>query len=150
MSTAVKLKMTITEELEEIAKDNRGKVRPIDVVEYARDPETTLHGQFTWDDSDAAQRYRLWQARQVLSVYVKMDARGSKDANIRVFVSLPKDRTEGNGYRSLATVMKSKAYRAQLLEMALSELQVFRHNQRYKLLTELLPIWTAIDKIIKG
>lgn len=36
------------------------------VVEAARDPSSPLHGEFEWDDSEAAVRYRLYQARTLI------------------------------------------------------------------------------------
>ena len=44
-----------------------------DVVTAARDPISPLHGKFEWEDSKAAQQYRLWQARQLIaSVTIKL------------------------------------------------------------------------------
>jgi len=60
----------IQQELESIRRSAGGLLRPEDVVEFARSPETALHEEFTWDDSEAAHQYRLWQARQVIRVNV--------------------------------------------------------------------------------
>jgi len=43
-----------------------GKLLPADVVEAARDPMSPLHGQFEWDDSAAAEAYRLQQAGDLI------------------------------------------------------------------------------------
>ena len=44
-----------------------------DVVSAARDPISPLHGKFEWEDSKAAQQYRLWQARKLIaSVTIKL------------------------------------------------------------------------------
>lgn len=40
------------------------------VVEKARDKSTALHGCFEWDDSIAAEEYRLKQARDVMAALV--------------------------------------------------------------------------------
>src|SRR4029434_7353041 len=43
-----------------------GHLHPATVVDDARDPTSPLHDFFEWDDSTAAQQYRLGQARQLI------------------------------------------------------------------------------------
>lgn len=43
-----------------------GVIHPADVVEVARDPKSAMHNQFEWDDDEAAQAYRLQQARALI------------------------------------------------------------------------------------
>ena len=57
---------TVSEELDLISRKNGGVVLPEAVVEFAKDPETALHSRFDWDDSEAAAKWRLVQARQVI------------------------------------------------------------------------------------
>lgn len=58
----------VIEAVERIAKDDvDGLVQPAAVVEAARDPESPLHDYFEWDDTAAAERYRLVQARHLLA-----------------------------------------------------------------------------------
>jgi hypothetical protein len=135
METTV-TKRTIQEELEEIQKETGG-LRPPDVVEHARNPHTTLHGRFQWDDGAAAEQYRLWQARHILRVYVTMEIPDRKDpVQIRAYVSLPADRGEnGAGYRTLTSVMASEELNRQLLEMARRDARIFRN--KYNMLSEL-------------
>jgi len=38
-------------------------------VAEATDPSSPLHDRFTWDESEAAHRFRLWQARALLARY---------------------------------------------------------------------------------
>lgn len=51
--------------LEEIER-KRGKVTAQTVVEEARDETHVLHGEFDWDDSSAANQWRLAQAREII------------------------------------------------------------------------------------
>jgi hypothetical protein len=60
----------IVAELETIRRNAGGVLRPEDVVSFAADPDTELHSRFEWDDTEAAQQYRLWQARQLIRVTV--------------------------------------------------------------------------------
>lgn len=132
----------IQAELMEIAKRNGGAISPHAVVEFARNKKTALHSRFTWDDTKAAQEYRLYEARQLLRVYVTV--LDGSTAPVRAFVSLPEDRSREAGYRPIATVMSSEERRASLLAMAFAELEVFRH--KYAALSELAEVFSAIDR----
>jgi len=120
-----------------------GVIRPVDVVEAARDEESPLHSCFTWDDGEAAHQFRLLEARNMLRVYVVTEA--SAPANVRAFVSLTTDRAkEGGGYRAIADVMSDDAMRDQLLRDAFVQ---FRNMQkRYQHLKQLSKVWDAIDE----
>lgn len=39
-----------------------GAITPQNIVNYARNPETHIHKAFEWDDSAAAEKYRIHQA----------------------------------------------------------------------------------------
>jgi hypothetical protein len=52
----------VTDALKKI-ETRTGKLSPIAVIEAAREPDSPLHGYFEWDDSKAAEQYRLDQAR---------------------------------------------------------------------------------------
>lgn len=49
--------------LREIADANDGKLTPDDVVMAASNPDSPLHGHFTWDDHEAAAKHRRNEAR---------------------------------------------------------------------------------------
>ncbi len=53
----------VAAELERLRNANLGQLTPEVVLDRASDPESPLHGAFTWDDTDAAREYRLYQAR---------------------------------------------------------------------------------------
>lgn len=55
------------EELTRIAARHGGQLKPEDVVREAKSPRSILHGIFVWDDSRAAHKYRLWQAREFIA-----------------------------------------------------------------------------------
>jgi hypothetical protein len=66
----IKSRAKITEQtvaaLEEVRLSHDGKLRPPDVVNAARPEESPLHSHFEWDDSEAAEEYRLYQARYLI------------------------------------------------------------------------------------
>jgi hypothetical protein len=138
--------MDAKEELIAIARKNDGVLRPIDVVEYARDKNTALHSSFEWDDNKAAEEYRLWQAREIIRVTVTMLP--NVESPVKVFVSLNEDRKEnGGGYRFLADVMTNTAQRNLFLKEAFAEFK--RWELKYKTLKELTPLFIMAEKIEK-
>ena len=62
---------SVLDELERIAKANGGVLRAEDVVESARNERSPLHASFTWDNDEAAERWRLHQARNLIWVSVQ-------------------------------------------------------------------------------
>jgi predicted RNA-binding protein YlxR (DUF448 family) len=78
--------MSLLSELQAI-RDEHGSLTPVLVVETARDPEHPLHSRFEWDDSLAAEKYRLEQAGQLLRV-VKLPADPSRASDLRAFVAV--------------------------------------------------------------
>lgn len=61
---------TAGEELERIRIQNGGKLRPEDILNEASSKDSPLHPVFEWDDSRAARKYRIQQARRFLKAIV--------------------------------------------------------------------------------
>lgn len=129
------------QELKRIAKKHGGVINPLDVVAAARNPKSPLHPKFTWDDSEAASQYRIWQARQLIRVVVTIIPR--TETTERVWVSLTSDRGNG-GYRALVDVLSDDEMRAQLLTEAKAEFAVFR--AKFGRLAELAKVFQAFDE----
>jgi hypothetical protein len=133
-------------ELQRIAKQHDGYLRPRDVVDAARDEESPLHSQFDWEDSSAAEKYRQWQARALIRVQVAYEPVGDgEDITYRVFASLVSDRLPAGGYRVMAKVLSDPELRDELLADALAEMQRFR--LKYKHLQELAEVFAAISHV---
>jgi hypothetical protein len=61
--------------------EERARLVPEEVVDAAREPEHPLHGFFEWDDSEAAHRWRVWQAGQLIrSVQILVTATTNGDS----------------------------------------------------------------------
>ena len=133
-------------ELQQLVARKGGLLAPADVVAFARDENTALHSHFQWDDSKAAEAYRLWQARQVLRVAVVMSDETHEP--VRAFVSLRSDREMG-GYRVLAEVLTDGDLTQQLLSDARAELGTFRRKyEALRKLVELKPLFEQIDMLV--
>jgi len=134
----------IKKELEIIKERNDGIIRAQDIVDYARNPNTALHTQFEWDDSIAAEKFRIQQARQVLRVFVSVVK--NDQPPIRTFVSLDSDRlNRGGGYRDVGDVLKTTNGRTQLIQQALREFTMWKN--KFELLQELIPIFEEAEKL---
>ena len=133
-------------ELEFVRSQHDGVLRPEDVVEFARNERTALHADFQWDDTEAAQQFRLWQARQVIRLTLTVVDSPAGKQSIPMYVSLVTDRQKpGGGYRPLVDVMSAEDLRDELLRQALGELKTVR--KKYQQLQELRPIFRAIEKV---
>ena len=138
----------IAAELRRIANENEGILKPEDVVEAARPKDSPLHSQFDWNNSEAANKWRIHQARNLIRVTVEwLNVPGkSEPVEIRPFVSLTPDRkNEGGGYRDTLVVLRSKESREQLLADALAELRAI--EDKYAALQELAEVFAAARKI---
>lgn len=131
-------------EMQKIRSRHKGILRPENVLSYAKNPRTALHEKFEWDDAKAGYEYRLWQAREMIAVFVTVVKPNTSP--VRTFVSLRTDRMfPGGGYRALVDVMTDAALRKQLLAEALDDAE--RWQAKYALLSELTPVFQELAKL---
>jgi hypothetical protein len=82
----------------------KGRLIPADLVEDARDPDSPLHAYFTWDDTEAAEKYRLHQARTIIrSVKCDVTVRDISLSVVR-YVRDPDLDTNASGYRNIMNI----------------------------------------------
>lgn len=117
-------------------------VKPADLVEFARNPESELHKCFEWDDSVAGEKYRELQASKVLRLLVvtKKPVEQEAPKQYRLFVNTGDN---SGDYKPLTLVMRNQTEYESLLETARQELQAFK--KKYSMLTELAEIFKEID-----
>ena len=132
-------------ELERIRITNGGFLTPEAVVSAAKDEDNPLHPYFTWDDTEAAHRWRLEQARKLIRLSVTVIKQDTQP--VRAYVSLLNDRGK-NGYRATIDVLSDEDLRDQLLQCALRELAAFRH--KYSVLSELAELFEVADRLLNG
>ena len=96
--------------------DEHGQLTPRLVVDLARDPNHELHNRFEWDDSVAAEKYRLDQARDLIRkvrvVYKEGDEQNPPQT-IRAYHSLPDG--DGHAYRSTDEIVRDPLLTKMLL-----------------------------------
>jgi len=141
---------TVDSELHRIARDNGGVLLPESVVDAARDPDSPLHSAFTWDDDEAAQKWRIHQARNlILRVHIEVSDGKSQSITVRAWSNLTTERGDDDGgYRETIRVLKNSDQRAQLLADALAEME--RFAEKYRALSELAEVFAAIRKVKHG
>lgn len=129
----VTLGQATIDELKSLAARNSGVLLPEKVIESARNKNSILHRCFEWDNNEAAHKYRMIQARYMISVAVEVIPHSK--VQTKVFVSLSKDRYDGGGYRTTVDVMSDQQMYQQLLDDALENMERFR--EKYQRLKEL-------------
>ena len=107
----------VGEELEKIRQNSGGKLLPEVVVDEARSEESPLHPAFEWDDTTAAEEYRIGQARQIIRA-VHVVVIGTKPPKTRpVFVHINKGKND-KYYQSAAVAVRNvDEYQAALAEL---------------------------------
>ncbi len=147
--TTLSLKDRVKQEIDQLVKENDGKmIVAEDWVEFAKDEDTASHQVFNWDNAAAGHQWRLQQARQYLHVYVTVVPNLTEP--VRAFVSLSTDRHNGSGggFRPILTVLSNKDWYAQLLEDAMHEAELF--SAKYSMVKELARVFKAIDAVKKA
>lgn len=118
--------------------DNR--ISPQELLEKARDVNSELHKCFEWNDSIAAEKYRLQQARGVLVNLVYKTEK--KDAEPIRYLQVT---TQKNVYQPTKMFLVQEDEYQALLKRAKSELESFK--KRYHTLSELQEVFEAIELI---
>ena len=111
------------------------------ILDKARDENTELHKCFDWDDAEAAEKWRMQQARHIVcNLVIKAESDAPKP-EVRVFFKTDNE----SGYKPTVFIMQDKEEYQKLLSRALMELNSFR--KKYKSLTELDGVFDAIDQL---
>jgi hypothetical protein len=67
--------------------ERRGVLNPEDLLDEASDPTHPLHERFSWDNAEAAQRWRITQAANIIrSVKVEITLPDSEVVQVRAFL----------------------------------------------------------------
>ena len=119
--------------------DLGAEIRPADMVEMARNPETESHKCFEWDDKKAADKYRLTQARIVVCnlVYVSDDTEEQHEP-IRLFYKPDAE----SGYKSTKMILKNQTEYESLLNQCAADLK--RLKAKYHTLSEYDWLWENV------
>lgn len=149
-------------ELERLHKRGTG-LTPQAVVDAARPESSPMHGAFTWDDSVAAEKYRLGEASYLISAIVIVpDDTEPEEISVvieespRAFHNVRPEaldevaeehgpETRRGVYQPHEDVMRDPYLRAQLLGQAMSSLTAWA--RKYRHLDELRKVIEAADQV---
>lgn len=133
----------IGEALAAIAEKHGGQLHAKDVLEEARSKQHPLNVHFEWNDSIAAEHYRVDQARNIIRI-VRVEDDNSQDGTSRAFISINDGET---AYRPLALVQRSADLQRALLRQAQKELDAF--ERRYRDLADICKIVREANEAIQ-
>lgn len=114
---------------------------PAQILEKGRSEETELHKCFEWNDSIAAEKYRLSQARKICEVLViqRMPDAPKEAPEIRIF-----HKTESTGgYKPINRIVQDNDEYQKLLQRAFAEFHAlkikYQNLQELDYITSLIP-----------
>lgn len=136
----------VGETLEELAQN--GELTSLSFLDASRPEESPTHNLFEWDDSIAAERYRLQQATVAIN---SIEVQIINEANATVmpqaaFVNvISKAPSRPGSFAPIEIALSDENMRSTLLLNALNELKSFR--RKYNQLSELTDVFLEIKKI---
>lgn len=132
--------------LEFLRQRCKGELTPQDVVDDARNNNSPLHSFFEWNNTKAAEAYRLQQARGLIRAVVAVYTSPDKPARrMKAYVHIPEPGAPH--YRSVDHAMSQERTRDLVLRQAWREFQAWR--RRYSELDEFAKLFETADHIAK-
>lgn len=122
----------IGECLAKIADEKGGELTPKAVLDTARSREHPLHPHFEWNDTLAAESYRLDQARNLIRI-VRVQDDTADEGTSPAYISI--NDGDGRAYRALDTVKQSVDLQLALMKQARRDLEAW--ERRYRSLTDI-------------
>lgn len=136
--------------IEALCERSDAPVSPYTIVAEARKKRSPLHAAFEWDDTVAANKYRVVQARHLIKhiVVVVEDDNGEKE-EMPAFYNVVQADDGTRGYTSILTVQAEPDYQRQVIAAAIKQLAIWqkRYGQYNKLASAM--IRRAIDELKK-
>jgi hypothetical protein len=133
-----------------------GNVTSQSFLEYSRPEDSATHSLFEWDDSIAAEKYRLRQAGAIINqLEVKLEYKDAPPQEteieivpVKAFMNVAaKAPTETGVFVNAVTVQSEKEYRSAVLKNALGDLKAFQ--KKYSNFKEFSKVIAAITEVEK-
>lgn len=146
-------KTTPSQVILDLAKQHDGEITPEIVLNEAKSPESPLHKQFCWDDSKAAEMFRLAQAAALIRRVKITYTTDNKEIRVRAFVNVrpqinedeePEEQAKGV-YVTLAKASSIESYREQMIKACRRDVEAFR--TKYSAITEVSSIISSMNQI---
>ncbi len=130
----------------DMLQDKHGVIEPRMVLTEAKKKSSPLHDYFEWDNTRAANKYRLHQARALVNhIEITIVYDDGKEGTVRRFhnISVVEQGEKRQCYVNIKTVADNEDYIEQIVERAFREANAWR--ERYKHYEKLTPICRAIE-----
>ena len=118
-------------EICEMLERSENGLTPKTLLDASRDVNAPLHGEFEWDDCEAAERYREHQASGIIRNLYIIPTEHTAIENTRAFVNVHSETKHGR-YHNIRVVMDDEAMREKLFASAKRDMQSF--IEKYKAL----------------
>lgn len=138
----------VGKEVEKLEK-KYGEVTAKNFVDAARSEKSPLHKLLEWDDTKAAEKYRIHQAGVIIcNLHVEMEDT-PEPVTVRAYMNVADDadnptRRTGS-FINVNDAFADEKKRSLILRVAIRELKELR--QKYDTLTELEAVFVAIDSL---
>jgi hypothetical protein len=141
------------EELYRLYTEEQLALTAENVIGEAREAESPLHDYFEWNNREAADQYRLHQARKMLHsiAFLVQDSEEVEPESLRFFGALPQEDVEevGMAYIPMTVIMETPDLKVKLLRIAARELASFRRKYgRLKRLNSII-VWAELDALLE-
>ena len=134
---------TAGKEMERIEKKH-GKVTPELVLDASRSEKAPLHSLFEWNDTIAAEKYRLRQAQNIIhNLTITVEGTEKSPVSVTAFVNVSTDKK--GEFINVQSAFSYEASRQVVLDRALRELTEFQ--RKYKSFSELAKVFEAIGEL---
>lgn len=139
----------VGEHLHGLARGRLKELTAQQVLEDAAREDSPLHDYFTWDDTEAARKYREWQARHLINHIQVRVVRVGDEKPVRAFVNVVMETAHGakRVYVDQSRAVQRSELRDQLLDRAKETIRHWR--ERFREVTELSGIHRAIDETLE-
>lgn len=109
--------------LNHLTKKKGGKLQPIDIIKDAINKSSPLHDYFEWDDSEASKKYRIQQARELISHIVEFVVVEGVVTKQRSWFSVSDKEKKEPVYVTLKTAVDNTDYRRDLINNVIKHLE---------------------------
>ena len=138
----------VGETLEGLAQD--GELTSARFLDVSRPEGSPTHNLFEWDDTIAAERYRLQQATIAINsieVQIINEATATVTPQAAFVNVVSKAPARSGSFAPIEVALSNENMRSVLLQNALNELKAFR--RKYNQLSELSDVFLEIKKIVQ-
>ena len=134
----------IAGEVMEMIEKRDGELTKEAFLEESRPEDAPTHNLFDWDDTTAAEKYRLTQARMCIQDIEITILQHDEPKKIHAFVNTTLGKNNNASYSNISVAMADENKRKSVLHNALTELKTFEF--KYSEYSELAGIINEIHK----